>query len=131
MSYIKKEFFDTNCGLPSVADYDLRRVLIGHHDSGTGQSGSVCERVVSNQRFLNHTSMQDRSGLKDITIHDTHDRVQSREKGVLFQVQREGGRDLLSDGDCFRRSNLGEVDWFLHCAFEGQSNMVAATHEHT
>ena len=40
--------------LPAVADDDLRGVLVGHDDSGRGESASECVGVVSLEGFLDH-----------------------------------------------------------------------------
>ena len=41
----------------TVADHDLRRVLVGHHDGGLGQLRTNSVGIVGHQRLLGHTNV--------------------------------------------------------------------------
>ena len=51
----------------AVSQHNLRRVFVGHHHAGLGQARAVGQGVVGLQRLGNHTSVERRSHLEDIT----------------------------------------------------------------
>ena len=53
----------------TVAQHNLRRVLVWHHHAGAGQAGTVGQRVVGLKGFLHHACMQVWSHFENITTH--------------------------------------------------------------
>lgn len=52
--------------LPSVAEDDLGRVLVGHYDGGAGQARSVSQGVVGLKGLVDHTGVEVGSHLEDV-----------------------------------------------------------------